>query len=91
MSVNLDKSRRDNILAQIKNFFDLRSGMPAKWQKEIDSLSPEDLFDELDIIIANMCAPEWGGVQAVRDILTSLGIREDEAETLISDSCDFVF
>lgn len=91
MSVDLDKSRRESILAQIKSFFELHSGLPAKWQREIDNLSPEDLLDELDIIIANMCAPEWGGIQAVRDILTSLGIREDEAETLISDSCDLVF
>ena len=89
--MDTDKQRRESILTQIRHFFEQHKGLPANWQLEIDALSPEDLFDELNIIIAHMCAPEWGGRHGVRSFLVSLGIGEEEAETLIADSCDFVF
>lgn len=87
----LDKDRRQRIFDEIKHFLEEKRKFPPKWQEEIDQLSPEDFLDELDILIANLCTPEWGGARAVRDFLVFLGIREEEAETLIADSCDIVF
>lgn len=87
----MDQERRKSIFAQAKSFFEAQNGFPAQWQEEISELSAEDIFDELDILIAHMCTPEWGGIQAVRSFLATLGVAEEDAETLIADNCDFVF
>ena len=89
--MSLDKNRRQSILDDIKRFFEAKRGFPETWQTEIDALSPEDLFDELDILITHLCAPEWGGAQATRNFLALLGVQEEDAETLIADNCDLNF
>lgn len=89
--MSIEKNRRNSIYIDAKSFLENHSGFPQNWLEEIEALYPEDDFDALDILIGHMCAPEWGGISAVRSFLSRIGVTDCEIETLISDHFDFIF
>ena len=89
--MDIAKARRDALLAELKNFYDMQGGLPADWQDEIDDLDPDDSPDGLDIIVGHLCSPEFGGSREARNILYMIGASTDETEALIALNCDLYF
>ena len=87
--MSIEEHRRNSIFEEIKHFFDTHTGFPQQFQKEIESLLPDDPMDPLDVIVGLLCTPEWGGETAATNFLSMLGVKEEEIDTLIAENLDY--
>ena len=87
--MSIETQRRNSIFEKIKCFFETHTGFPLQFQKEIESLLPDDPMDPLDVIVGLLCTPEWGGEAAATGFLSMLGVKEEEIDTLIAENLDY--